>query len=133
MAPTPAYDTVLYDVTDRVCTVTLNRPDKLNAWTRQMHLDLRDAMQKAGADPDVRAIILTGAGRGFCAGADMGGLQAIGAGNAGSAADRSSAAANDLPDASTLAEFRMTYSYCPAIKEGVAHFLEKRAAQFTGR
>ena len=63
-----AYETVLYDVADRICTITLNRPEKLNAWTRQMHFDLKDAMQKAGADPDVRAIILTGAGRGFCAG-----------------------------------------------------------------
>ena len=72
------YETVLYDVADHICTVTLNRPEKLNAWTRQMHFDLKDAMQKAGADPDVRVIILTGAGRGFCAGADMGGLQAIG-------------------------------------------------------
>ena len=77
-----AYETVLYDVADRICTITLNRPEKLNAWTRQMHLDLKDAMHNAGADPEVRAIILTGAGRGFCAGADMGGLQAIGAGGA---------------------------------------------------
>jgi len=66
-----AYETVLYDVADRLCTITLNRPDKLNAWTRQMHFDLKDAMHTAGADPDVRAIILTGAGRGFCAGADL--------------------------------------------------------------
>ncbi|MFM9701251.1 enoyl-CoA hydratase-related protein, partial [Streptomyces europaeiscabiei] len=73
-----AYETVLYDVTDRICTITLNRPDKLNAWTRQMHVDLKDAMHTAGADPEVRVIILTGAGRGFCAGADMGG--ACGAG-----------------------------------------------------
>ena len=63
-----AYETVLYDVADRICTITLNRPDKLNAWTRQMHLDLKDAMQTAGSDTDVRAIIQTGAGRGFCAG-----------------------------------------------------------------
>jgi len=75
-----AYETVLYDVADRVCTITLNRPDRLNAWTRQMHFDLKDAMQKAGADPDVRAIILTGAGRGFCAGADMARLSAAAAG-----------------------------------------------------
>ena len=43
-----AYETVLYEVADRLCTITLNRPDKLNAWTRQMHLDLKDAMQKPG-------------------------------------------------------------------------------------
>ena len=66
-----AYETVLYDVADRVCTITLNRPDKLNAFTHQMNLDLKDALQEAGSDSDVRAIILTGAGRGFCAGADM--------------------------------------------------------------
>src|SRR5437879_1873336 len=77
-----------------------------------MHLDLKAAMQEAGSHPDVRAIILTGAGRGFCAGADMGGLQAIGA---GASADRSTKAAIDLPGGSTLAEFRMNYSYFPAI------------------
>ena len=70
-----AYETVLYDVADRICTITLNRPERLNAWTKQMHVDLKDAMHAAGANPDVRAIILTGAGRGFCAGADMAGLQ----------------------------------------------------------
>ena len=105
------YETVLYDVADRICTITLNRPEKLNAWTHQMHLDLKDAIQEAGSDSDVRAIILTGAGRGFCAGADMGGLQAIGAGGS---VDRSSKAATNLPGGSTLAEFRMNYSYFPA-------------------
>ncbi|TMJ23025.1 MAG: enoyl-CoA hydratase, partial [Alphaproteobacteria bacterium] len=103
-----AYETVLYDIADRVCTITLNRPEKLNAWTRQMHVDLREAMQKAGGDESVRAIILTGAGRGFCAGADMGGLQAIGS---GSSADRSTTAHTDLPGGSTLPEFRLNYSY----------------------
>ncbi len=91
-----AYETVLYDVAERICTITLNRPERLNAWTRQMHLDLKDAMHEAGADPEVRAIILTGAGRGFCAGADMGGLQAIGA---GASADRSTKAQEGLPAA----------------------------------
>ena len=113
-----AYETVLYDVAERICTITLNRPDRLNAWTRQMHLDLKDAMLTAGADPEVRAIILTGAGRGFCAGADMGGLQAIGAGagaGAGAATDRSSKTQAGLPGGSTLAEFRMNYSYFPSI------------------
>jgi enoyl-CoA hydratase/carnithine racemase len=125
--PAMAYETVLYDVADRVCTITLNRPEKLNAWTRQMHFDLRDAMQYAGADPDVRAIILTGAGRGFCAGADMSGLQAIGAGS-GASVDRSSKTANDLPGGSALAEFRMPYSYFPAIPKFIIAAINGPAA-----
>ncbi|HSI00924.1 MAG TPA: enoyl-CoA hydratase [Reyranella sp.] len=119
------YETVLYDVADRVCTIQLNRPERLNAWTRQMHLDLKDAMQKAGADPDVRVIILTGAGRGFCAGADMGGLQAIGA---GASADRTSKSGADLPGGSTLAEFRMNYSYFPAIPKFIIAAINGPAA-----
>lgn len=55
--------------------MTLNRPDKLNAWTPQMADDLRRAIGQAGSDPDCRVIVITGAGRSFCAGADMGGLQ----------------------------------------------------------
>src|SRR5215475_15714513 len=99
-----AYETILYEAVDCICTITLNRPEKLNAWTQQMHLDLKDAMHKAGADPEVRVIILTGAGRGFCAGADMSGLQAIGA---GAGADRSSQVIETLKGGSTSAEFRL--------------------------
>jgi enoyl-CoA hydratase/carnithine racemase len=120
-----AYETVLYEVADRICTITLNRPEKLNAWTRQMHLDLRDAMQKAGSDENVRAIILTGAGRGFCAGADMGGLQAIGAGGP---VDRSAVQHPDLPGGSALEEFRMTYSYFPAIPKFIIAAINGPAA-----
>jgi enoyl-CoA hydratase/carnithine racemase len=120
-----AYETILYEVADRLCTITLNRPEKLNAWTRQMHLDLKDAMQKAGGDADIRAIILTGAGRGFCAGADMGGLQAIGA---GASADRSTTASAELPGGSTLAEFRMNYSYFPAIPKFIIAAINGPAA-----
>ena len=47
-----AYETVLYDVADRVCTVTLNRPDRLNAWTRQMHLDLIVRLEEVGIHRD---------------------------------------------------------------------------------
>ncbi len=65
------YETVLYDVTDGVGTITLNRPEGLNAWNGQLGVDLRDALRAAGADPEVRAVVLTGAGRGFCSGADL--------------------------------------------------------------
>ena len=61
----------LYNVANRVATITLNRPDKLNAWTALMESEVRSHMENAEQDDKVRAIILTGAGRGFCAGADM--------------------------------------------------------------
>jgi len=61
---------VLYDVADRVVTLTLNRPDRLNAWTGRMEDEYRAAIAAANDDPDVRVIVVTGAGRGFCAGAD---------------------------------------------------------------
>jgi enoyl-CoA hydratase/carnithine racemase len=61
----------IYEVADRVATITLNRPDKLNAWTATMEQEVRSAVQVAEQDDNVRVIVLTGAGRGFCAGADM--------------------------------------------------------------
>ena len=66
-----AYSTILYEVEDNVLTLTLNRPDKLNAFTRDMMHELINAFDKADEDDNVRAIIITGAGRGFCAGADL--------------------------------------------------------------
>ncbi len=76
-----ATDLVLYDVAERVATITLNRPDRLNAWTPQLGLAYHDALARAGADAEVRAIVVTGAGRGFCAGADIGDLDEISPGN----------------------------------------------------
>lgn len=76
--PSSAYQDILYQVTDRVALVTLNRPDRLNAWTAAMNASVRRAIADAVADPEVRVIVLTGAGRGFCAGADMDLLQEIG-------------------------------------------------------
>lgn len=69
-----AYETILYEVNDQVATITLNRPAKLNAYTSTMGEELVGAMLEADADDAVRAIILTGAGRAFCAGADIGGF-----------------------------------------------------------
>ncbi|HXW85459.1 MAG TPA: crotonase/enoyl-CoA hydratase family protein [Candidatus Binataceae bacterium] len=66
-----AYETILYDVADQILTITLNRPEKLNAFTGVMMNDLIDAFGRADADDNVRAIIVTGAGRAFCAGADL--------------------------------------------------------------
>ncbi|MDJ0771359.1 MAG: enoyl-CoA hydratase [Ilumatobacter sp.] len=71
---------VLYEVDDRVAVITLNRPDRLNAWSPDLHRGYFASLDRAAADPDVRVIVVTGAGRGFCAGADMDALQAIGEG-----------------------------------------------------
>ncbi|MBI1197772.1 MAG: enoyl-CoA hydratase [Phenylobacterium sp.] len=68
-----AYDTLLYELDGPVLTVTLNRPDKLNAYTAVMGAELTDAFQRADEDDAVRVVIVTGAGRGFCAGADISG------------------------------------------------------------
>jgi enoyl-CoA hydratase/carnithine racemase len=66
------FSEIRYDVEDGVCTVTLNRPDRLNAVTTTMLSELREAWDRADADDNVRAVIVTGAGRAFCAGADLG-------------------------------------------------------------
>jgi enoyl-CoA hydratase/carnithine racemase len=65
------YETIIYEVSDNILTITLNRPEKLNAFTGQMMTEMIDAFDRADADDNVRAIIVTGAGRGFCAGADL--------------------------------------------------------------
>jgi len=76
-------DAVLYEVKDNIGLITLNRPERLNAWNGDMASGYFNSLDAAAADPDVRVIVVTGAGRGFCAGADMDVLQGIqGAGGA---------------------------------------------------
>src|SRR6516162_9803996 len=108
---------ILYTVCGRVATIMLNRPDKLNAWTRTMEQEVRQTMHEAAADDGVRALVLTGAGRGFCAGADMSLLQDV--------VDRR----GPLPDApasdsspnrdGVRADFQRQYSYFPSIPKPV--------------
>lgn len=71
MSAAPEDSSVLYIERGAVALVTLNRPDSLNSFTRQMHRDLWAALDRAEANPAVRALVITGAGRGFCAGADL--------------------------------------------------------------
>jgi enoyl-CoA hydratase/carnithine racemase len=68
-----SFEEIRYEVDDHVLTITLNRPERLNAFTPTMGRELIEAFDRADADDDVRAIIVTGEGRGFCAGADLGG------------------------------------------------------------
>ncbi|MGH2866226.1 MAG: crotonase/enoyl-CoA hydratase family protein [Solirubrobacteraceae bacterium] len=67
------FEQIRAEVSDHVLTITLNRPERLNAWTATMGRELRDAFDRADADDQVRVVVITGAGRGFCAGADLGG------------------------------------------------------------
>jgi enoyl-CoA hydratase/carnithine racemase len=76
-------EVVLIDVSDQVGVLTLNRPDRLNAWTGEMQTRYFDLLEECATREDVRAIVVTGAGRGFCAGADMQNLQTLADGDGG--------------------------------------------------
>ncbi|WP_028101920.1 2-(1,2-epoxy-1,2-dihydrophenyl)acetyl-CoA isomerase PaaG [Pseudoduganella violaceinigra] len=67
-----SYESIKFEIAEGVATLTLNRPDKLNSFTQAMHLEVREALSQLRADKSVRVLVLTGAGRGFCAGQDLG-------------------------------------------------------------
>jgi enoyl-CoA hydratase/carnithine racemase len=77
MPDRPDDELVLWDVNDHVATITLNRPERMNAWTWPMHARFFELVDRADDDPGVRAVVLTGAGRGFCPGMDMESLAAV--------------------------------------------------------
>jgi enoyl-CoA hydratase/carnithine racemase len=114
----------LYEVAKRVSTITLNRPDKLNAWTAVMEQEVRAAMAEAERDENVRVIVLTGAGRGFCAGADMSLLSTVAtkgldAAQRAQAVQAGAGAGSGSDEASARADFQKKYSYFPALSKPV--------------
>src|SRR5262245_39101861 len=78
-----AYAQILCEVSSAIATITLNRPERLNAWTLRMGAEVRHACLQADRDDAVRVIVVTGAGKGYCAGADMNMLQGIHSGRTG--------------------------------------------------
>lgn len=68
-----AYNTILYEIDSNILTITLNRPERMNAFTVEMAMELIDAVNRASEDDAVRAIVVTGSGKAFCAGMDLGG------------------------------------------------------------
>jgi len=101
------YEQILYEVSERIATITLNRPDRLNASTLRMSAEVRHACFAAEHDDDVRVMIVTGAGKGYCAGADMSLLQGI---QRGEGLDLNDDLAVDYP-ASFPAAMRGEYAY----------------------
>ena len=117
-----SFTEILYDVADGIGTVTLNRPTRLNAWTRVMEREVHEAMMQAETDADVRVIIITGAGRGFCAGADLQSLDTLSTGGKATIEDIEKDLASRFegpPRDDTLPDFRKTYSYFPAIAKPI--------------
>jgi enoyl-CoA hydratase/carnithine racemase len=123
-----SYREILYSVDDRVATITLNRPDKLNAWTMTMSEEVREAMFAAEADPEVRVIVFTGAGRGFCAGADMSMLGGI-ISNGVSQQTQDDLHATEAPRrAGIRPDFNRKYTYFPSIQKPIIGAINGPAA-----
>ena len=115
------YEQILYEVRERIATVTLNRPQALNAWTDVMAEEVWRAMHDAERDDDVRVIVLTGAGRAFCAGGDVTGFKT----------DNPRALLDKLPrafDFSRRPDYQGRASYFPAIAKPIIAMLNGATA-----
>ena len=112
------YEQILYDVQDPVAVITLNRPDSLNALTGRMQREFKHALAAAEDNSAVVGIVLTGAGRGFCAGADIGGLQSTAEGKGGRVEDLSHLKA--APGDPEMGEnFKVSYTYMLAVRKPI--------------
>jgi enoyl-CoA hydratase/carnithine racemase len=116
------YQHILYEVSEKIATITFNRPDRMNAWTPIMERDVRHAMELAAADDDVRVIVLTGAGRAFCAGADMDALKGLDPDDVKRAANLPAFDMNRRPD------WQTRYGYYPSIPKPIIGMLNGATA-----
>jgi len=123
-----SYEHISYEVSDGIATCTLSRPEHLNAYTPRMGIELRDAMYAAAADDAVRAIILTGAGRGFCAGADMKLLGAFSGAGRMTGVDDLPEVTHPEPPGHIRPDFRTEYSYLLSIPKPVVAAINGPAA-----
>jgi enoyl-CoA hydratase/carnithine racemase len=111
------YEAISYEVEDPFALITLNRPHALNAWTKTMEYEVRDAIGRAEDDRSVVGVILTGAGRGFCAGADINTLRDVAGGDASALAPRDSV---PFPgDASWGQDLRGTFTYMLSVRKPI--------------
>jgi enoyl-CoA hydratase/carnithine racemase len=113
------FDNLLIERDAAVAIITFNRPKVLNALNTHTLSELSSAMASFKNDPDVRAIVLTGAGRGLCAGADIENLQAIGQGQSAGVSDRSLKARRAPTGGSELPDFQLVHSYFPSIPKPI--------------
>jgi enoyl-CoA hydratase/carnithine racemase len=117
-----AFEQLNYEVRDRVATITFNRPERMNALTRIMEREIREAMECAGQDTEVRAIVLTGAGRAFCAGMDMDELEVL-------PPDDIRAQRWMRPyDMNRRADYQTRYTYFPAVQKPIIAAVNGAAA-----
>jgi enoyl-CoA hydratase/carnithine racemase len=112
------YEEILYEVADPVATITLNRPHALNAWTTRMGAEVKHALAAAENDQHVVAVVITGAGRGFCAGADLNDLKRITEGK-GIGDVPAELAAADPGDPAMGDSFRGTYTYPLSVRKPI--------------
>ena len=123
-----SYEHITYEAAEGIATCTLSRPEQLNAYTPRMGIELRDAMYAAAADDGVRAIILTGAGRGFCAGADMKLLGAFSGAGRMTDAGNLPKITHPEPAGPVRADFRTEYSYLMSIPKPIIAAINGPAA-----